>query len=353
MTKTIVLLPGDGVGPEVTKAAEVILTAVSNAFDLGLSLRSLAFGGAAIDETGDPLPPETLSACQSADAVFLGAVGGPKWDDQSVRPEAGLLRLRKALDVFANLRPTRIYKSLLNRSPLRTVTPQTDFVIVRELVGGIYFGERSEGTERASDVCLYEAHEVERIARVAFEAAQKRSRRLVSVDKANVLASSRLWRTVVTDLGAREFSDVALDHMLVDAMAMRLIQSPDEFDVIVTENMFGDILSDEASVISGSIGLSPSASLGATGQGLYEPIHGSAPDIAGQDIANPIGAVASAAMMLRYSFAAEAAAQAIETAIETVISSGQLTRDLGGALSCSAVTDRLLSALGDSALMSS
>ncbi|MEO1150190.1 MAG: 3-isopropylmalate dehydrogenase [Pseudomonadota bacterium] len=353
MTKTIVLLPGDGVGPEVTKAAEVILTAVSNAFDLGLSLRSFAFGGAAIDETGDPLPPETLSACQSADAVFLGAVGGPKWDDQSVRPETGLLRLRKALDVFANLRPTRIYKSLLNRSPLRTVTPQTDFVIVRELVGGIYFGERSEGTECASDVCLYEAHEVERIARVAFEAAQKRSCRLVSVDKANVLASSRLWRAVVTDLGAREFSDVALDHMLVDAMAMRLIQSPNEFDVIVTENMFGDILSDEASVISGSIGLSPSASLGATGQGLYEPIHGSAPDIAGQDIANPIGAVASAAMMLRYSFAAEAAAKAIETAIETVISSGQLTRDLGGALSCSAVTDRLLGALGDSAVMSS
>ncbi|MEO0919159.1 MAG: 3-isopropylmalate dehydrogenase, partial [Pseudomonadota bacterium] len=268
-----------------------------------------------------------------------------KWDGQAIRPETGLLRLRKALDVFANLRPTRIYKSLLDRSPLRTVTPKTDFLIVRELVGGIYFGDRSEGSETASDVCLYHYHEVERIARVAFEAAQKRSGRLVSVDKANVLASSRLWRGVVTDLGARDYPDVTLDHMLVDAMAMRLIQAPDDFDVIVTENMFGDILSDEASVISGSIGLSPSASLGDTGKGLYEPIHGSAPDIAGEDIANPVGAIASAAMLLRHSCNAEAPARAIETAIETVMAAGHLTRDLGGDLACTAMTGKVLAAL--------
>ncbi|MEO0614061.1 MAG: 3-isopropylmalate dehydrogenase [Pseudomonadota bacterium] len=345
MIKKIVLLPGDGVGPEVTKATEIILGAVGDQFNLDLSMRSFAFGGAAIDSAGDPLPPETLTACQDADAVFLGAVGGPKWDGQAIRPETGLLRLRKALDVFANLRPTRIYKRLLDRSPLRTVTPKTDFLIVRELVGGIYFGDRSEGSETASDVCLYHRHEVERIARVAFEAAQKRSGRLVSVDKANVLASSRLWRGVVTDLGARDYPDVTVDHMLVDAMAMRLIQAPDDFDVIVTENMFGDILSDEASVISGSIGLSPSASLGDTGKGLYEPIHGSAPDIAGEDIANPVGAIASAAMLLRHSFNAEAPARAIETAIETVLAAGHLTRDLGGDLACTAMTGKVLAAL--------
>ena len=345
MIRTITLLPGDGIGPEVTAAAVDVLDAVNNRFNLNLTWDEYAFGGAALDETSNPFPEKTREACLGADAVFLGAVGGPKWEQSAVRPEAGLLALRRAMDVFANLRPTRILPDLIEHSPLRTVSADTDFLIVRELTGGIYFGERQEGEDFASDVCAYSRDEVARIARVAFTAARRRKGRVVSVDKANVLASSRLWRTVVADVQRDEFPDIELSNMLVDAMAMKLVQVPDQFDVILTENMFGDILSDEASVIAGSIGLAPSASLGAGTAGLYEPIHGSAPDIAGQDKANPVGAIASVAMMLRHSFAAEAPAAAIEAAINTVISAGHRTQDLGGSTGCRAMAALIASAL--------
>lgn len=345
MSRSVVLLPGDGVGPEVTAAAVHVLEHVNTLFDLKLIFAEYLFGGAAIDDSGHPLRDDTLQACMNADAVFLGAVGGPKWDDASTRPEAGLLALRKHMDVFANLRPTKIYDDLVSFSPLRNVSANTDFLIVRELTGGIYFGEHKEGREIASDICTYTRGEVERIARIAFQAAQKRKNHLVSVDKANVLASSRLWRAVVDDIHEREFPDVHLQHVLVDAMAMKLIQCPDDFDVILTENMFGDILSDEASVLSGSIGLAPSASMGSKACGLFEPIHGSAPDIAGKDMANPVGAIASMALLLRYSLGQEVAALAIEKAIEKVIATGYRTRDLGGDSGCAAMGQHIINAI--------
>lgn len=297
-----------------------------------ISFRDCVFGGAAIDQAGDPFPAETKDACSKADAVFLGAVGGPKWDGGSVRPEKGLLDLRKALGVFANLRPIRIEAGMEERSPLRADRIRgADMLIVRELTGGIYFGDKQEGTDYASDLCTYSREEVERVARIAFEAARGRRGKVASVDKANVMATSRLWRAVVNELHQSDYSDVELEHVLIDAMAMKLIQAPNAYDVVLTENMFGDILSDEASVLSGSIGLAPSASLGAPGSaGLYEPIHGSAPDIAGEDKANPVGAIMSAAMMFRHSFGQEDAAQKIERAVSAAIANGDGTGDIGG-----------------------
>lgn len=346
MTKRIVLLPGDGIGPEVTAAARRVAEKVVRKFDFAASIEERLFGGAAIDETGEPLPEATRKACLEADAVFLGAVGGPKWDLAPKRPEEGLLALRKALGVFANLRPMRVLPGMEAYGPLKPeLSRGVDLLIVRELTGGTYFGERVEGDERASDETLYTREEVTRVARIAFEAARTRKRRLTSVDKANVMATSRLWRKAVNALHAAEYPDVKLSHVLVDAMAMKLIQAPAAFDVILTENMFGDILSDEASVIAGSIGLSPSASLGGD-VGLYEPIHGSAPDIAGQDKANPTGAILSAAMMFRHSFGAEDAARAIEQAIEETLASGARTVDLGGAMGCGEYAEAVVERIG-------
>ena len=330
MSRKIVCLPGDGIGPEVLDGARTVLEAADERFGLGLSFESQDFGGIAIDKHGDPFPDSTRAACQGADAVLLGAVGGPKWEGGEVRPEQGLLALRKTLGTFANLRPITLFEGLEHLSPLKEDRAAgIDLLIVRELTGGIYFGKRQEGETHATDECAYSAEEVERVARIAFKAAQGRSGRLTSVDKANVLASSRLWRRVVVRMQAEEFPDVTLDHMLVDAMAMKLIEAPAWFDVILTENMFGDILSDEASVLAGSIGLAPSASLG-DGVGIYEPIHGSAPDIAGQGKANPLGMILSAAMMLRHSLDAADAADAIEAAVQAHLASGARTADLGG-----------------------
>lgn len=330
MTLRIAILPGDGIGPEVSACAVSVLRAACDVEDIRLETTEHEFGGAAIDAFGEPLPDETLAACEAADAIFLGAVGGPKWDGESVRPEAGLLALRKALNVYANLRPMRPMDCLAAFSPLRPERlAGTDMLIVRELTGGLYFGDRTEGRDAATDAMTYTAPEVERVARIAFEAAQGRSKRLASVDKANVLATSRMWRGVVNEMH-KDYPDVELTHVLVDAMAMHLIQQPSSFDVIVTENLFGDILSDETSVISGSIGLLGSASLGDGTRGLYEPIHGSAPDIAGQGKANPLGAILSMAMMLRHSAGAEAAAKRIERAVEVVTRRGIRTGDIGG-----------------------
>ena len=346
MSFRIVLLPGDGVGPEVTAAARKVIDAAALRFNIDLELEEHLFGGAAIDASGDPFPAETKQVCVEADAVFLGAVGGPKWDGGSVRPEAGLLALRQKLGVFANLRPIALHPKLAHLSPLKEDRLQNvDLLIVRELTGGVYFGEREEGDERASDSCVYTREEVERVARIAFEAARARRGKVTSVDKANVMATSRLWRSAVINLQATEYSDVALDHVLVDAMAMKLVQAPGAFDVVLTENMFGDILSDEASVIAGSIGLAPSASIGDARAGLYEPIHGSAPDIAGADKANPVGAILSAAMMFRHSLGAEVAAAAIEGAVAEALGAGLATADLGGDGSCSAAGGRIAASL--------
>ena len=347
MSFTIAYLPGDGVGPEVAAAARMAAEAAAARFGLDLTFREHPFGGAAIDETGEPFPAATEAACLEADAVFLGAVGGPKWDGAPVRPEAGLLALRKALGVYVNLRPVSVAPGMESRSPLKDeIARGADMLIVRELTGGVYFGDREEGADRASDLCVYTREEVERVARIAFDAARARKGKLASVDKANVLATSRLWRAAVTALRDAEYQDVELAHVLVDAMAMKLIQAPASFDVIVTENMFGDILSDEASVLSGSIGLAPSASLGAGPAGLYEPIHGSAPDIAGEDKANPVGAILSAAMMLRHSFGAEDAARAIETAVSAAIEAGGGTADIGGRDGCRAFAARIVDMIG-------
>ncbi len=331
MSFKIAFLPGDGVGPEVSYGARLVLEAVASRFDISLDIGEYDFGGIAIDKTGTPLPAATLDRCLLADAVFLGAVGGPKWDGANVRPESGLLTLRKSMGVFANLRPVQSFNRLDYLSPLSSDRAKDiNFIIVRELTGGIYFGDRQEGDDYATDMCAYSREEVERVARIAFDIAGKRKKKLVSVDKANVLATSRLWRKVVNELQCSTYPDISVEHILVDAMAMKLIQNPAAYDVILTENMFGDILSDEASVITGSIGLAPSASLGAGVAGLYEPIHGSAPDIAGQDKANPIGAILSIAMMLRYSLQNNRAALSIENAVLKVFDNGDLTPDLGG-----------------------
>jgi len=339
MTGRIIFLPGDGVGPEVAQSAQRVLSLIAQTHDLAFDFEERAFGGAAIDATGNPFPAATKQACLEADAVFLGAVGGPKWDDAPKRPEAGLLELRKTLGVYANLRPLRVAPGLERCSPLHAGRVKgVDLMIVRELTGGLYFGERKEGRESASDMCVYSRMEVERIARTAFRAARERKGKVTSVDKANVLATSRLWRRCVTEIHAEEFPELTLDHVLVDAMAMKLIQAPAAFDVIVTENMFGDILSDEASVIAGSIGLAPSASVGEGRAGLYEPIHGSAPDIAGANAVNPAGAILSVAMMLRHSFGQGDAAAAIEAGVDQTLSEAG-TADIGGGETCTSFTD--------------
>jgi 3-isopropylmalate dehydrogenase len=339
MTK-IVVLPGDGIGPEVAAEAVACLKLVSDRDGLGFSFDSHDYGGVAIDRHGLPLPESTLAACRAADAILMGAVGGPAWDKAPARPEAGLLGLRGALGLFANLRPARVIPGLESFSPLKEeVAAGADVLVVRELTGGLYFGEKQEGTDFASDLCTYSRGEVERIAHVAFKAARRRRGKVTSVDKANVLATSRLWRTVVTEVGG-QYPDVALDHLYVDAAAMALVTHPTRIDVLLTENLFGDILSDELSVISGSIGLLGSASTGAGGPGLFEPIHGSAPDIAGEDIANPAGAIVSAAMLLG-ELGHDDPARELAAAVETALRGGCRTRDLGGSAGCRAFGGRV------------
>ena len=334
MNKNIAIIRGDGIGPEIMEQALKVLTAVGEKFGHSFSFTEAPMGGNAYDAYGDPLPQKSLDACLAADSVLLSAVGGPKWDGVSkeMRPERGLLRLRSAMGLYSNLRPAKIFPQLAQASPLKPsiVEKGIDFVVVRELIGGAYFGEHStetvDGEEYASDIMGYSTHEIERIAHVAFQTAQKRRCRVCSVDKANVLDSSKLWRRVVSRI-AQEYPDVELSNMYVDNCAMQLVRDPSQFDVIVTENLFGDILSDEASMITGSIGMIPSSSLGEGSRGLYEPIHGSAPDIAGDDAANPIGMILSCAMMLRYSFDMEAEAKAIENAVEVVLQAGYRTGD--------------------------
>ena len=336
MPPRIVLLPGDGIGPEIIGPAVEVLNAVTE-----LDYEEHEFGGASIDAHGTALTEETLAACRQADAVLLAAVGGPKWDTTDPakpRPEQGLLGLRKGLGLYANLRPVRPLPALYDASPLKCERIEgTDLLVVRELTGGIYFGEKTRTADEASDACVYTRNEIERIARVAFGAAR---RRVTSVDKANVLETSRLWREVVSGL-AGDY-DVPLDHLLVDNAAMQLVANPSAFDVIVTENMFGDILSDEAAMITGSIGMLPSASLGGEGPGLFEPVHGSAPDIAGTGAANPLAMFLSAALMLRHGLDLESEAAAIESAVDRALSDGLRTIDLGGTATTRDATDAVL-----------
>jgi 3-isopropylmalate dehydrogenase len=349
----IAVLAGDGIGGEVTAEAVRALDAVAAKFGHVFRFEPALLGGAAIDATGDPLPAATLDLCRRADAVLLGAVGGPKWSDPNakVRPEQGLLKLRKALGLFANLRPVAPHPALLDVSPIRAeLLHGVDIMVVRELTGGIYFGDKGRTATEAFDVCRYTRDEIERVVRLAAGLARSRRRKLTSVDKANVLETSRLWRSCVERLLPAEFPDVAFEHMLIDAAAMHLIKRPRDFDVIVTENMFGDILTDEASMLAGSMGLLPSASLGQTGRGgLFEPIHGSAPDIAGRGIANPYAAILSAAMLLRYSLQLDAEARALESAVSRALVSGALPADLAPAgrqpVTTRAAGDAVLSAL--------
>jgi 3-isopropylmalate dehydrogenase len=343
MSKRIVTLPGDGIGPEILPAAIEVLDAVGADFSYDEHL----FGGASIDARGTALSDETLAACRSADAVLLAAVGGPKWDTtdpSKPRPEQGLLGLRKGLGLFANLRPVRPVPALYDSSPLRReIIDGTNLLVVRELTGGIYFGEKTRSEVEASDLCSYTRAEIERIARVAFGAAKSR---VTSVDKANVLETSRLWREVVRELHGKEFPTIELEHVLVDNAAMMLVSSPRHFEVIVTDNMFGDILSDEAAMLTGSIGMLPSASLGAAGTpGVFEPVHGSAPDIAGQGIANPLAMLLSAALMLRHGFDLETEAAAIESAVDGALADGLRTRDLGGEAGTAEATRAVLQRL--------
>ena len=353
MSVSVVSLPGDGVGPEVTEVALSVLSLVCDEAGLDLTVDERPVGGRAIDETGLPLPDSTLDACRGADAVLLGAVGGPKWDHLrgARRCEAGLLGLRRGLGVFANLRPVRVHPRLADKTTLRPeVVRGTDMLIIRELTGGAYFGEPRERTgsgptETARDTTVYSVAEVERVARIAFSLSAGRRRRLTSVDKANVLITSQLWRDTVTRLAA-EYPEVTLDHQLVDSFAMKLVQRPTDIDVVVTENLFGDILSDEAGVLAGSLGLLPSASLGDGVPGLYEPIHGSAPDIAGRGIANPYGAILSVALLLRHSLHREDLAQAVEAAVDDCITEGVLSRDIGGTAGTRTIGEAVLRETG-------
>jgi 3-isopropylmalate dehydrogenase len=351
MKATIVVLPGDGIGPEVTTAGVAVLKAVAERGGHEFEFAEHAIGGIAIDEYGEPLPPDTLTACKTADAVLLGAVGGPKWSDPNakVRPEQGLLGLRAALGVYANLRPVRVHPKLTALSPLKDEKLRNvDLLFVRELTGGAYFGAKTRTADTATDECRYTVAEIERATRRAFEFARARRRHVTHVDKANVLETSRLWRSTVTRV-AQEFPDVTLEHQLVDSMAMLLLTKPNAYDVIVTENLFGDILTDEAAALAGSLGLLPSASLGDGKAGLYEPIHGSAPDIAGKGLANPLGTILSVALLLRHSLGLEGEAQAVEAAVDAVIERGVLTRDLGGSANTKEVTAAVLEALQTSA----
>jgi 3-isopropylmalate dehydrogenase len=336
----VVLLPGDGIGPEIIQAALRVLDVVAP----DLTYEEHLFGGASIDAHGTALTDAVTQACAQADAVLLAAVGGPKWDTtdpDKPRPEQGLLGLRKALGLFANLRPVKAIAGVTDTSPLKDVEG-VDLLVVRELTGGIYFGEKERTPTSATDVCTYSVEEVERITRAAFRAARSR---VTSVDKANVLETSRLWREVVTRVHSVEFPHVELEHLLVDAAAMRLVTAPRHFDVILTENLFGDILSDEASVITGSLGMLPSASLGSDGPGLFEPVHGSAPDIAGQGVANPLAMILSAAMMLRHGLSREHAAAAVESAVEQALAGGLRTPDLGGTATTAEATEAVLKEL--------
>jgi 3-isopropylmalate dehydrogenase len=361
MRAKITLLPGDGIGPEVLAASRKVLAAVAEAFDHTFEMQEYLIGGCAIDEWGTALPDDSLAACLEADAVLLGAVGGPKWDDPlaKVRPEQGLLGLRKQLGLFANLRPVKPHPALLDASPLRIeILNQVDLVVVRELTGGIYFGEprhrvQLNGEEQAVDTMTYTESEVRRVAHLAFQLSRERIGKVTSVDKANVLECSRLWRQTVTAV-AQQYPDVELELLLVDAAAMHLLTRPSSFDVMLTGNLFGDILTDEASVLSGSMGNLASASLGETRnrldmpRGLYEPIHGSAPDIDGRGIANPIGMIMSAAMLLRHSLGLEAEARAVESAVNTAIADGERTPDLGGTHTTESITEKIIENLAKS-----
>lgn len=358
MRAVITVLPGDGIGPEVTAAGVEVLRAVAERWGHEFEVHEALIGGCAIDATGAPLPPETLELCRSADAVLLGAVGGPKWDnpEAAVRPEQGLLGLRQALGLYANLRPIRLHPDLAYASPLRAERLEgVDLLVVRELTGGIYFGEKRRepvagGGERAVDECAYTTAEIERVVRMAARLARGRRGKVTSVDKANVLETSRLWRRVTTRVMREEFPELELEHLLVDACAMHLLSRPASFDVIVTENMFGDILTDEASMLAGSIGLLPSASLGGDAgegrqPGLYEPIHGSAPDLAGRGVANPIGTILSVALLLRYSLGLEAEASAVEAAVAAVCAAGVRSADLVVGVAAHASTREIGSAV--------
>jgi len=337
MKSKITLLPGDGIGPEIVDATRQVLEAVAAKSGHTFTFSTHLIGGIAIDETGVPLPDDTIVAARSSDAVLLGAVGGPKWDDPTadVRPEQGLLGMRKALKLFANVRPVKLFRGLEGASPLRPNRLRgVDLVFIRELTGGIYFGqpkgkETRDGLRRGFDTMVYDEHEIRRIVELAFEVARKRRKHVTSIDKANVLATMQVWREVASEVG-RDHPDVKLEHQLVDSAAMRLVTDPASFDVIVAGNMFGDILSDEGAVLTGSLGLLPSASLGEGKLGVYEPIHGSAPDIAGRGIANPLGTILSAAMLLRHSLNLDAEAVAIEDAVQKVLDNGLRTADLGG-----------------------
>lgn len=345
----ITLLPGDGIGPEVVYEATKVLDAVAKKYNHTFNFQERLMGGCSIDKFGKSITDETLDDCKNSDSVLLGAVGGPKWDDPNAkdRPERGLLALRKGLDVFANLRPVKVHPSLIDASPLKAEKlKDVDIIVVRELTGGLYFGqpkmrEMVNGNERAVDTLEYFDFEIKRIIELAFKLADGRKQKVTSVDKANILESSRMWRQIASNV-ATVNPAIQLEHTLVDTAAMRLITSPASFDVIVTENMFGDILTDEASVLTGSMGMLPSASLSETTIGLYEPIHGSAPDIAGQGIANPIGTILSCALMLRYSFNLENEAVAIEKAVDHAITNGARTADLGGRLKTHQMTDEIL-----------
>jgi 3-isopropylmalate dehydrogenase len=341
MATSIAVLPGDGIGPEITAPTLEVLSRLGD-----FAFAEHPFGGASIDAHGTALTDDTLAACRAADAVLLAAVGGPKWDTtdpNAPRPEQGLLGLRKALGLYANLRPVRAVAALLEASPLRReVVEGTDLLVVRELTGGIYFGEKTRTDRQATDLCIYTVGEIERIARTAFGAARAK---VTSVDKANVLETSRLWREVVRRVHSEEFPHVELEHALVDSTAMKLVTAPRHFDTILTENMFGDILSDEASVMTGSLGLLPSASIGDGGPGLFEPVHGSAPDIAGQGIANPLAMFLSAAMMLRHGLGRQAEAAALESAVDRALDEGLRTRDLGGNAGTAEATQAVLAHL--------
>ena len=349
MKANITLLPGDGIGPEVVAEAVRVLEVIAKKGGHTFSFTERLIGGCSIDKFGLSLTNETLADCQTADAVMLGAVGGPKWDDPRAkdRPERGLLALRKGLKVFANLRPVKVHPALIDSSPLKPEKLKgVDILVIRELTGGLYFGfpkgrDVKDGRERAVDTLEYYDYEIRRVVELAFKLAKGRKKKVTSVDKANVLESSRLWREIATQVGSQN-PDVALEHVLVDTAAMRIITGPAHMDVVVTENMFGDILTDEASVLAGSMGMLPSASLGEGSLGLYEPIHGSAPDIAGKGIANPTGTILSAAMLLRYSLKLEDEAASIEMAVEDAITAGARTGDLGGSLKSSQMTDEII-----------
>jgi 3-isopropylmalate dehydrogenase len=349
LNANIVVLPGDGIGPEVAAEAVRVLDLVATRGGHALRFSERLMGGCSIDAHGVALTDEVLAACRASHAVLLGAVGGPKWDDPTakVRPEQGLLGLRKGLGVFANLRPVRVHESLIDSSPLKADRLRgVDILVIRELTGGLYFGQpkgrdRRDGHERAFDTLEYQDFEVRRVVELAFRLAKARKKKVTSVDKANVLESSRLWRQITAEIG-KSNPDVALDHMLVDTAAMRLVTDPASLDVVVTENMFGDILTDEASVLAGSMGMLPSASIGDAGPGLYEPIHGSAPDIAGRGIANPVGMILSAAMLLRHSLDLRAEAERIEHAVDRAIAEGCRTRDVGGTLSTRQMADEIV-----------